>query len=289
MSPTQIPIKPLSPILRWAGSKKRSLPHLLHLIPQSYGRYIEVFAGSACLFFALRPKRAIIADNNVDLVHFYKTVSRHPIEVYEKVISIPRRPSMYYNIRAADIISLDDTTRSAYFLFLNRNCFNGIFRTNVRGQFNVPFSSKRVQPYPLADEFCMSATALARSTLKCADFESVCRRDVREGDFVYLDPPYYVPKRRVFREYSSKPFSESDVVRLAKLLCEIDRRGAYFLLSYPDCGLIKSLAARWELTQIRVRRTIAGNMSSRGYAPEVLIRNFDIDRRSRPYHDITFA
>lgn len=273
----------LSPILRWAGSKKRSLPYILPLLPQLRGRYIEVFAGSACLFFALSPKRAVIADTNVDLMQFYKWVSQHPEQVYRKFIHIPRQPSTYYSIRASEFSKLDETTRSAYFLFLNRNCFNGIFRTNVKGQFNVPFSSSRVPVYPLKDDFRKSAAALARAKLKCADFEQVCLDEVRKGDFVYLDPPYYVPRKRVFREYSSMPFSEKDVLRLSSVLHLIEERKAYFLLSYPDCALIKKLAKRWKFSRISVRRTVAGNMSSRGYAPELLVRNFSVDQRGNAY------
>jgi DNA adenine methylase len=264
----------LGPVLRWAGSKKRSLPHLLSVLPKIEGRYIEVFAGSACLFFSLAPKDAIISDNNVDLMQFYKTASKHPEKVFNTFRRIRRTKSSYYSIRAIDKDKLDHITRSAYFLFLNRNCFNGIFRTNNKGQFNVPFSNSRIPPYPTYDEFRRSLKALARAKLRCADFERVCSSEVCKGDFVYLDPPYYVPKKRVFREYSSKPFTGDDVVRLANVLRQIDRRGAQFLLSYPECSLIKKLARQWKFSRIEVRRTIAGNMSSRGYASEVLVRNF---------------
>ena len=271
--------RPLSPILRWAGSKKRSVPYLLRVLPEIRGRYVEVFAGSACLFLALAPKRAIISDSNVELMRFYKTVATHADEVFEKFRRIRRTKSSYYRIRAVEMYDLDDTTRSAYFLYLNRNCFNGIFRTSAKGRFNVPFSDSRVARYPSAEEFRRAAAALARAKLRCADFEKVCLEEVRKDDFVYLDPPYFVPKKRIFREYSSKPFLEDDVVRLTGVLREIDRRKARFLLSYPECSLIRSLAKNWEFSRIKVRRTIAGNMSSRGFAPEVLVRNFEINTR----------
>lgn len=271
---SQLKTAALRPILRWAGSKKRSLPQLLDVIPEIRGRYIEVFAGSACLFFALRPKHAIISDNNVDLIHFYKTVSTHADEVFRQFKSIRRTPAAYYKVRSYDMNALDQMTRSAYFLYLNRNCFNGIFRTNNEGRFNVPFASKRVPNYPTLGDFGRAATALEKAELKCADFQDVCLKEVRRGDFVYLDPPYYVPRKRVFREYSSQPFSEDDVLRLGNVLREIDRRQAFFLLSYPDCSLIKNVAKNWKFSRIQVRRTIAGKLSSRGYAPEVLVRNF---------------
>jgi DNA adenine methylase len=205
---------------------------------------------------------------------FYRTVSKAAEEVFAKFIRIRRTKSTYYSIRSAETHVLDDITRSAYFLYLNRNCFNGIFGTNISGHFNVPFSSSRVPVYQSLDEFRKSAAALGKAKFRCADFERVCLEEVRNSNFVYLDPPYYVPRKRVFREYSSKPFSENDVIRLSGVLREIDRRGASFLLSYPECALIKRLAKEWKFSRILVRRTIAGNMSSRGYAPEVLVRNF---------------
>jgi len=187
---------------------------------------------------------------------------------------IHRTEESYYSIRARYMHDPDEIMRSAHFLYLNRNCFNGIFRTNNKGHFNVPFSSSRVPRYPLAAEFRRSAAALAKAKLRCSDFERVCSQEVRRDDFVYLDPPYYVPKKRVFREYSSQPFSEEDLVRLARVLREIDRRGAKFLLSYPECPIIKKLASKWIFSRIKARRTIAGKMSSRGFASEVLVRNF---------------
>jgi len=276
MSP-QIPIEPsgpLQPVLRWAGSKKRSLPQITPYIPQIRRRYIEVFAGSACLFFSLDPAHAVISDNNTELVSFYKTLSKHATSVYQKFVSIPRDSDTYYRVRSEVASERDPIARSATFLYLNRNCFNGIFRTSAKGEFNVPFSSSRVPRYPSLDEVQRAAAALRRVSIRCGDFESVCRDEVAKGDLVYLDPPYYVTSRRVFREYSSQPFSEVDLNRLTELLVEIDSRGALFLLSYPDCTLIRNLAKFWRTSRIRVMRSISGKLSSRGYARELLIRNY---------------
>ena len=108
------------------------------------------------------------------------------------------------------------------------------------------------------------------------DFETVCKTKVTKGDFVYLDPPYYVPAQRVFREYSSKPFSASDFDRLGRTLRLIDERGAKFLLSYPKCAVAAALAREWHHAKINVRRTIAGDVHSRGTAREILIYNYDL-------------
>jgi DNA adenine methylase len=263
-----------SPILRWAGSKKRSLPKILPYLPQEYDRYIEVFAGSACLFFRIAQHRAIIADNNVELMRFYTTISVHPKRVYQRFLSIPRTEQAYYTIRSLFGHERGDITRAAHFLYMNRNCFNGIYRTNNKGKFNVPFASRRVPYYPTEQDIVEAAALLSHATITCDDFEAVCNQNVRKGDFVYLDPPYYVPSKRVFREYSSAPFSRADFDRLQRTLNDIDRKGAYFLLSYPTCHLATALVGRCNDTAINVRRTIAGAVSSRGRTRESLIYNY---------------
>jgi DNA adenine methylase len=265
----------IKPILRWAGSKQRSLPNIAPHLPVGWVRYIELFAGSACLFFHLDPKQAILVDNNVDLMRFYSVAKAEPARVFRTFQRLPRNPETYYGVRSAMIDERNPLKRAAYFLYLNRNCFNGIYRTNNRGEFNVPFSGSRVAKYQSEEDFIAAVGALKRAVLECSDFEKVCDAEVTRGDFVYLDPPYYMPKKRVFREYSSEPFSQVDVGRLEQTLRRIDRAGASFLLSYPDCAISKRLSAVWNKKRINVRRTIAGNVAARGATKELLIFNYD--------------
>jgi DNA adenine methylase len=263
------------PILRWAGSKKRSLTHLLEYSPQNFNKYIEPFAGSACLFFNLTPNRAVLGDTNPHLMQFYSVAARHPSRVYNAFSIIKRNASTYYSIR--DLYPNERSTikRAAYFFFLNRNCFNGIFRVNRNGRFNVPFSNSRVPDYPSKDTFIKSMKHLAEAKLACTDFVTVCKQNVRSGDFVYLDPPYYVPKQRMFREYVPHDFDKADIQRLKLLLQTINDRGAYFLLNYPDCNMMRKIASPWNSKRIQTRRTISGKLSSRGNSPEILIYNFE--------------
>ena len=131
--------KPWSPpIFRWAGSKRKLVPILLKHCPSSYGRYIEPFAGSACLFFALKPKKAILGDINEELLRAYNTIRKHPKMVARAAKVIPNSKVMYYKIRNTDPNILNPVDRAARFVFLNRFCFNGVYRVNKRGQFNVP-------------------------------------------------------------------------------------------------------------------------------------------------------
>jgi DNA adenine methylase len=263
------------PILRWAGSKKRSLPEIQPFLPPTTERYFEVFAGSACLLFHLGFKKSVIADNNKELIKFYRTIAQKPSAVYRHFQSIPRNPRTYYSIRSRWNMEIDPVIRAAYFFYLNRNCFNGIYRTNSQGAFNVPFAADRVPAYPSECTVVAAASLLQRTRIFCSDFEKICSK-VRKGDFVYLDPPYYVPAERVFREYSSKPFSNSDFQRLANTLAKLDRVGANFLLSYPDCSVASKLARRWNRSAITVRRTVASDTFSRRRTKELLVYNYDL-------------
>jgi DNA adenine methylase len=262
------------PILRWAGSKKRSLEYLLSTAPEQFERYIEPFAGSACLFFNLLPPKAVLGDINPQLIEFYRTVTRHGGRVFDIFSDLKRNSKTYYRVRDIYPSEAGVIRRAAYFFYLNRNCFNGIFRVNKSGKFNVPFSNSRVPAYPTKDEFLDSIKALASAKLDCSDFMKLCNKHVRKGDFVYLDPPYYVPKQRVFREYVPHDFASDDVARLSRTLQLIDARSARFLMNYPDCDMMRTIARRWSYHPIEIRRTISGKSESRGISRELLIYNF---------------
>lgn len=265
------------PIVRWAGSKKRILPEILRAVPKFSGKYVEPFAGSACLFFRLNPDRASLNDLNQRLTDFYRTASIMPDEVYEKFVSIERSRERYYEVRAQQNLPNDPVLAAAHFLFLNRNCFNGIYRVNKSGAFNVPFSNSRVAPYPSLEEFLDASKLLRRAEISSADFETFCERVCGEDDFVYLDPPYYVPEVRIFREYNETDFTENDTQRLVALLDRMAERGVKFLLSYPKGALAAELAARWSSREFKAMRSIAGNSSARRAEIEVLIANYDLD------------
>lgn len=262
------------PILRWAGSKKSVLKKLEDHFPDDYSRYVELFAGSACLFFKTLPESAIISDNNRELTTFYKVFSKNFSEVYKLFVSIPRTSEEYYKIREEFKSESDRIKRAALFLYLNRNCFNGIYRTNLNGHFNVPFSSSRIAGYPTEEALKSAALSLRTAKVVCGDFEQVCRKNIREGDIVYMDPPYYVPNKRVFKEYSGKPFSEEDFYRLSELLNFIDERRAKFILSYPDCVLSREIAKKWASSRISVKRIIGGTQKSRSGKYELIIKNY---------------
>jgi DNA adenine methylase len=260
------------PILRWAGSKRQLLPILGNYWSKSYSRYVEPFAGSCSLFHRLTPAEALLADKNEELMEAYEILRSHPDDVYDATSSLSRVEWLYLSVRALKPKKLPMVERAARFIYLNRNCFNGIFRTNQRGEFNVPFAHSRQGALPNRDEFLATARLLKDAELRAWDFGTTLRH-CREGDFVYLDPPYVVEARRVFREYGPRPFDSADMLRLSEHLTKLHRRGVAFVLSYADCSESRAIAKKWWSRRVRVRRNIAGFASNRKQSFELIITN----------------
>jgi DNA adenine methylase len=260
------------PFLRWAGSKRQLLSALGQYWSDEYERYVEPFAGSCSLFLALAPKRALLADKNEELIHTYDVVRQKWRAVYDGVTALPRDEDTYRRLRAKDPQRLKAVARAVRFVYLNRNCFNGLYRTNRAGVFNVPFSGSGTGALPPASVFATCAELMQAATLRAWDFGTTLRC-TSKGDFVYLDPPYAVETRRIFREYGPKQFSQADLGRLSAHLDRLNGRGAVFLLSYADCAAARNQFQEWYIRRIRVRRHIAGFQGARRHAFELLVSN----------------
>lgn len=262
------------PILRWAGSKRKSLHELTTFWNERFERYIEPFVGSACLFLKIKPKAAILADLNSTLIQTYRTIRKSPDAVAESLYAIPRNSKTYYEVRRKLKSAGNSIERAASFVYLNRNCFNGIFRTNLDGEFNVPFGADQGQ-YPRRCDFQTTAALLKNATLFAGDFSATLRQ-LRRNDFVYLDPPFAATGVRTFIEYGKRSFAADDLSRFSRHLDRIDRRGAFFLVSYADCDRALEIARNWNWKRIEVRRQIAGFAAKRKTAGELLITNLPI-------------
>jgi DNA adenine methylase len=262
------------PIFRWAGSKRKSLESLAAFWSNRFERYIEPFVGSACLFLRIKPKTAILADLNSALIDSYRTIRAYPLRVAEALYAIPRDSNTYYEVRQRIGTARGAIERAAFFVYLNRNCFNGIYRTNLSGEFNVPFGADQGQ-YPRPCDFQTTAKLLNNAMLLSSDFGNTLRH-LRRSDFVYLDPPFAATGVRTFIEYGKTSFGEDDLERFSRHLDRIDRRGAYFLVSYADCPRARRIAKNWNLKTLEVRRQVAGFAAKRQMAGELLISNLPI-------------
>jgi DNA adenine methylase len=259
----------MQPLLRWAGSKRQLVPTLSQFFdPNRHGRYVEPFAGSACLFFSLKPKKAILGDINGDLIRTYRDVKYRCRDVTNRLRRFRKSKKEFLRLRKPNRRSSSRVHRAARFIYLNRCCFNGLYRTNSSGAFNVPYGGKGSGAIP--KELRKHACALRSAVLVSGDFEKVLAR-TKPGDFVYLDPPFTVDSRRVFREYDASQFDFGSIWRLRVCLEELAANKVNFLVSYALCKEAWFLADGFQTKVVRVRRNIAGFAKHRRYARELLI------------------
>ncbi len=259
-------------IVRWAGSKRRLLPELRRLVPSRFRTYVEPFAGSACLFFDLKPARAILGDLNQELIASYREIRRDPLRVLTCFRRFRRGERAYYSVRKVDPASLTRVELAARFLYLNRFCFNGLYRTNMAGRFNVPYGPPTKPLVQFETDVIAASGILAHAELLDCDFQRTLSY-VKKGDFVYLDPPYVLHERRVFSEYLPGSFMSDDLERLADCLAAIDKKGATFILSYADSVTARKLTGPWYRIGVAAPRNIAGFTGARRTDREMLASN----------------
>lgn len=261
----------MSPILRWAGSKRQLVSQLKTFWPSDASCYVEPFCGSACLFFALEPKRAVLGDLNEELVTSYEVLKCDAGSVFEKVSAMPETKDFYYELRGKDFKSMDSVDVAARFIYLNRNCFNGIYRTNLCGNFNVPRGTRGGRKFDYS--ILMDASRLLKRTkLVFGDFEETLS-NAKFGDFVYMDPPYAVKDKRMFSEYLNNSFSVKDLDRLSRALFDLNEKGVRFVVSYADSEEARKLFEPWLTQEVRVKRNVAGFSKNRRMATELIATN----------------
>ena len=262
----------MKPFLRWAGSKRQLVGRLTAYWPGGTATYIEPFAGSAHLFFDLEPDSAVLADINSNLMEVYEVVRDRPLELHKALKTWSNDEDQYYEVRAMNPSKLAKTVRAARLVYLNRFCFNGLYRTNGDGFFNVPYGGQKSGQLPPLDELEKASKLLAKAELLSGDFANALKA-AEAGDFVYLDPPFSVEHRRVFRQYDPDSFGPADLERLRTALDDLSRRSVTFLLSYADSEEGRTLAKGFQWSKVEISRRIAGLTGSRGTAHELLITN----------------
>ncbi|WP_420454142.1 DNA adenine methylase [Rubrivirga sp.] len=262
----------LKPFLRWAGSKRKLIPKLERYWDGSADRYVEPFAGSACLYFHLNPERALLSDINTELVLAYKSIKSDYEAVFEALNRLPTGKDGYYTVRSSEKESMCDIDVAARFIYLNRYCFNGLYRTNRKGIFNVPYGGEKSGSLPTLKELSRYSAFLSNTEIENCDFRDILHK-VRSGDFVYMDPPFSVRARRVFNEYDASVFSESDLSDLRNWMLKLDDNGISFVVSYAECDEASSLAEGFSYDVVSVRRNISGFAKNRKIVNEIMIYN----------------
>ncbi|WP_408626197.1 DNA adenine methylase [Athalassotoga saccharophila] len=265
-------LKVKSPI-KWAGGKTQLLDQFDELLPLNFSTYIEPFVGGGALFFHLLPSDAILIDLNTELINFY-TVVRDDVENLIESLKVHKNQSdYYYKMRDLDPSKLSPLDRASRFLYLNKTSYNGLWRTNKKGIFNVPFG--RHKNVRLFDEENIRRVSLALKNIKIisGDF-TIALQYAKNGDFIYMDPPYYpLSKTSNFTSYSGT-FNEKDQIRLSECFRELDRIGAFVMLSNSNTDFVRSLYKGYDIRVVRATRRINSKVNGRGTIDEVVIRNF---------------
>ncbi len=270
------------PIIKWAGGKRQLLPELIKRLPLKFGKYYEPFFGGGALFFFLQPKQATLNDTNSQLINIYTQIKNS----HTKIINILEKTQNGYNLLE------DDTKQTKYylskrnefnkciteniltvesaslFIFLNKAGYNGLYRVNKKGLFNVPSAHRKTLKIFDTENILAVSQALQKRTVKCVDFEEACS-DIEPSDFVFFDSPYY----NAFDTYQSGGFSECDHIRLAKLFKKLSDKGVYCLETNSNCEFIKKLYKSFNIDIVPVKRMINCDSAKRT-GNEVIITNF---------------
>lgn len=280
---------PPKPVLKWAGGKSRLTSLILAKLPDTIGTYYEPFLGSAAVFFQLasegRFRRAVLGDKNPDLIDVYQALQTDVdelIRVLERKRYTTIGEEAYYQVRSQDPRKLNLYERAARTIYLNKTGYNGLYRVNRAGDFNVPFGRYKNPTIFDPRRLAASARALEKVKLVVGDFEELVQ-GATKGDAVYFDPPYVpLSKTSNFTAYSKDAFEAEHHKRLSEVFRSLAKRGVVAVLSNSDTELTSELYESWDLERITVTRPINSNAQKRGGVTELLVRNVRKKNRRTP-------
>lgn len=266
------------PFLKWAGGKKQLLPQLMSRIPESFGTYYEPFLGGGALFFELQPELACISDINTELVNCYKVVKNAPSELIKALSQHRYESEHYYSVRNIDrhddYLSWSSVQRASRLIYLNKTCFNGLYRVNSSGHFNVPFGRHKNPTICDTENLLACSAVLSKIQIEEVSFESILTR-VEANDFVYLDPPYApVSLTSNFTAYAKDGFNSDMQHKLREVCVALDGKGVRFMLSNSSAPQILELYKNFNLELVTASRAINSKANLRGVVDEVIVRNY---------------
>ncbi len=265
------------PFVKWAGGKRQLINTLFNNIPSSFSNYHEPFVGGGALYFKLWSegmiKKAYLNDYNPDLIGAYKVIKRNPLDLIDELKSkkYTNDSEAYYQMRKTE--PEDRIERAARFMYMNRTAFNGLYRVNSKGKFNVPFGRYTNPKICNEENILLVSEALRKATLTLGDF-SVVSKKARKGDFVYFDPPYHPLSKTSFTSYTDADFSEKDQRRLSELFSTLDDKNVNVMLSNSCSPLIMDLYSNYEPRKVMARRSINCKANKRGAVAEIIAFNY---------------
>lgn len=252
------------PFLKWAGGKTQLLDELMNRAPARFNQYIEPFVGGGALFFTLQPKAGVIADSNPELINVYQSLSRNVEQVIAHLQKLKNTEADYYRIREMRFTELDEAFAAARTIYLNRTCYNGLYRVNKKGQFNVPFGRYK-NPRICQPEVLRAASAVLQNVeIICGDYKEILARAAKPGDFIYIDPPYLpVSKYADFKRYTKEQFYEEDHRELAEEVERLHKLGCHVVLTNSNHPLVHELYEAYEIKVVNTRRNISSKANTR--------------------------
>lgn len=261
---------PVVPFLRWAGSKRWLMPTLLELLPREWGDYYEPFLGSASTFFAIAPEgKSFLSDALAPLVNCFQAVRDHPERVARHASTWSTDKETYYQVRGAELA--DSIESAAQFIYLNKLCFNGLYRENQSGKFNVPYGRPKSDRILFEGQLEAAASTLSNATIDHMDFEESLERCC-PGDLVYLDPPYVAGHRsNGFVDYNAKIFSWEDQGRLARIFKRLNELGVHVVMSNADHSSVRELYSGYQMLQLERYSSMSGKSGRRGPSAELVV------------------
>ncbi|MCP1357222.1 DNA adenine methylase [Aneurinibacillus migulanus] len=277
----------VQPFLKWAGGKRQLLPEIRKYIPKHFTHYYEPFIGAGAVLFDLKPHNATINDVNAELINVYNVIRTDVDNLVRDLQKHQNNPEYFYEIRALDRTEayhhLSPLQRASRLIYLNKTCYNGLFRVNSKGQFNVPFGKYKNPSIVNEDVLRVVSDYLNNNhvTILNEDFEEAVQ-NAGEGDLVYFDPPYDpVSETSSFTSYSNEVFTRDDQTRLRDLYLELHKRGCYVLLSNSDTPFINEIYQELHtsnpeicIKKVQASRAINSQGAKRGKINEVLVVNF---------------
>lgn len=270
----------LAPFVKWVGGKRQLLKYIKPILPESINTYYEPFIGGGALLFDHRPSVAVINDYNKELINTYNVIKGDVEALIADLKTHVYDKDYFYEIRSldrnSDYSSMSDLKRASRLLYLNKSCFNGLYRVNSKGEFNSPFGSY-TNPNIVNEDTLLAVSRYLNNnnvTTRTGDFQEAVF-DAQDGDFVYFDPPYDpVSKSANFTAYSKLGFSREDQERLRDLCIELTDRGVKFLLSNASTDFINELYSGFTILEVGANRAINSNGAKRKKVQEVLVRNY---------------
>lgn len=268
------------PFLKWAGGKRQLLPYIKQCLPPKFNRYYEPFIGGGAVLFGIRPQNAIINDINKALINTYKCVKEYPLKLISELdkldnVQIEDYKQYYYEQRAIFnnklLKSEYDIKLAAIFIFLNKHCYNGLYRVNSKGLFNVPFNNKNNISYHRENILAVSSYLQSVIILE-GDFEEACQ-NAKAGDFLFLDSPYAPLNDTSFSAYTKEGFDIESHKRLAKLFEKLTEKGCFCMLTNHNTEFIEQLYLKYHRQVVTVRRYINSDANNRK-GEEVIITNY---------------